>query len=57
MKYKAVAFDMDGTLLTTDRLLLPETVEMIKKISSKGVKVILVSGRHHSAIYPYYYLL
>ncbi len=57
MKYKAVAFDMDGTLLTTDRLVLPETAEMIKKISSKGVKVILVSGRHHSVIYPYYYQL
>ncbi|NUF49474.1 pyridoxal phosphatase [Gilliamella sp. ESL0250] len=57
MKYKAVAFDMDGTLLASNRLVLPETVEMIKKISAKGVKVILVSGRHHSVIYPYYYQL
>ncbi|OCG21179.1 hypothetical protein A9G22_10150 [Gilliamella sp. App2-1] len=57
MKYKAVAFDMDGTLLASNRLILPETVEMIKKISAKGVKVILVSGRHHSVIYPYYYQL
>ncbi|MWP46157.1 pyridoxal phosphatase [Gilliamella sp. Pas-s27] len=57
MKYKAVAFDMDGTLLNSNRLILPETVDIIKKISDKGVKVILVSGRHHSVIYPYYYQL
>ncbi|OCG56194.1 hypothetical protein A9G36_03925 [Gilliamella sp. Choc6-1] len=57
MKYKAVAFDMDGTLLASNRLVLPETIDMIEKISAKGVKVILVSGRHHSVIYPYYYQL
>ncbi|MFQ1017409.1 pyridoxal phosphatase [Gilliamella sp. BG7] len=57
MKYKAVAFDMDGTLLDSNRLILPETITAIEKISSKGVKVILVSGRHHSVIYPYYYQL
>lgn len=57
MKYKAVAFDMDGTLLNSNRLILPETVNILEKISAKGVKVILVSGRHHSVIYPYYYQL
>ncbi|OCG02890.1 pyridoxal phosphatase [Gilliamella sp. wkB112] len=57
MKYKAVAFDMDGTLLASNRLVLPETIDVIEKISAKGVKVILVSGRHHSVIYPYYYQL
>lgn len=57
MKYKAVAFDMDGTLLASNRLILPETVDVLKKISDKGIKVILVSGRHHSVIYPYYYQL
>lgn len=57
MKYKAVAFDMDGTLLASNRLILPETVDMIQKISEKGIKVILVSGRHHTVIHPYYYQL
>lgn len=57
MKYKAVAFDMDGTLLAGNRLILPETIAAIEKITAKGVKVILVSGRHHSVIYPYYYQL
>lgn len=57
MKYKAVAFDMDGTLLTSNRLILPETVSIIEKIITKGIKVILVSGRHHTLIYPYCYQL
>ena len=57
MKYKAVAFDMDGTLLTNERLILPETVKMIEKVTTKGIKVILVSGRHHTIMHPYYYQL
>lgn len=57
MKYKAVAFDMDGTLLGSNRVILPETVDMIQRISDKGIKVILVSGRHHTVIHPYYYQL
>lgn len=57
MTYQAVAFDMDGTLLNNQRQILPETVEVIKKIKAKGIKVILVTGRHHSVIYPYYYQL
>ncbi|MDF7667565.1 pyridoxal phosphatase [Orbaceae bacterium ESL0727] len=55
MKYKAVAFDMDGTLLASNRLILPETAQAIAKVQAQGIKVILVSGRHHSVIYPYYY--
>ncbi|MDF7669904.1 pyridoxal phosphatase [Orbaceae bacterium ESL0721] len=57
MKYRAVAFDMDGTLLGSNRLILPETVAAIEKIQAAGIKVILVSGRHHSVINPYYYQL
>ncbi|WP_392551672.1 pyridoxal phosphatase [Orbus wheelerorum] len=55
--YKAVAFDMDGTLLNNQRQILPETIAAIEKIKQKGIKVILVTGRHHSAIYPYYHQL
>lgn len=57
MEYKAVAFDMDGTLLDGQKQILPETVAVIEKIRQLGVKVILVTGRHHSVIYPYYYQL
>ncbi|QIQ21296.1 pyridoxal phosphatase [Zophobihabitans entericus] len=57
MTYKAVAFDMDGTILDKNREILPETVEVIKKISAKGIKVLLATGRHHSVVYPYHYQL
>lgn len=54
MDYKAVAFDMDGTLLNKNRQILPETIAAIQKLQQKGVEIILVTGRHHSMIYPYY---
>lgn len=57
MSYKAVAFDMDGTLLASDRLILEESIDAIAAIRKKGIKVILVSGRHHSVMYPYYHQL
>lgn len=56
-QYKAVAFDMDGTLLNSQKAILPETVAVINQLSAKGIKVILVTGRHHSVIYPYYHQL
>lgn len=57
MNYQAVAFDMDGTLLNNQREILPETLAVLAKIRQKGIKVILVTGRHHSVIYPYYHQL
>lgn len=57
MTYKAVAFDMDGTLLNNQRLILPETVSVLNQLKQMGIKVILVTGRHHSMIYPYYHQL
>lgn len=54
MNYKAVAFDMDGTLLNKDRQILPQTVDAIQKLRKKGIQVVLVTGRYHSMIYPYY---
>lgn len=57
MTYKAVAFDMDGTLLNSQRSILPETIAAIELVTQKGIKVILVTGRHHSVIYPYFHQL
>lgn len=54
MNYKAVAFDMDGTLLNKNRQILPQTIEAIKQLQKKGIQIILVTGRYHSMIYPYY---
>lgn len=57
MAYRVVAFDMDGTLLNNQRIILPDTIEIINKIRSQGIKIVLVTGRHHSVVYPYYHQL
>ncbi|WP_249029105.1 Cof-type HAD-IIB family hydrolase [Tannockella kyphosi] len=45
MKYKAIALDIDGTLLSNKKEILPKTKEMLIELASKGVKIILASGR------------
>lgn len=57
MVYQAVAFDMDGTLLNNHQLISPENISAINKIKLKGIEIVLVTGRHHSVVYPYYYQL
>ena len=43
--YKLVAIDLDGTLVTDDKKLTNRTIETIKKVSEKGIKVMISSGR------------
>jgi Cof subfamily protein (haloacid dehalogenase superfamily) len=45
MKYKAIAFDLDGTLKSSDKKILPETKKIIIELAKKGVIIILASGR------------
>lgn len=54
MTYKAVAFDLDGTLLSSNATILESTKQAIQKIREKGIKVFFVTGRHHTAVRPYY---
>jgi hypothetical protein len=54
MKYKILAFDLDGTLLTPQKSILPESVEALRAAQSVGIKIILTSGRHNSTIQPFY---
>ncbi|MEM3852203.1 MAG: HAD hydrolase family protein [Methanomassiliicoccales archaeon] len=42
---EAVATDYDRTLTTPDLVLRPETVETVRRARSRGLKVIIVSGR------------
>ncbi|MFQ9515836.1 MAG: Cof-type HAD-IIB family hydrolase [Eubacterium sp.] len=44
-KYKLIAFDMDGTLLNSDKKILPKSLEMISKAVDSGKEVILSTGR------------
>ena len=43
--YKLLALDMDGTTLTSDKKITPQTVEGINRLIKSGVHVIVGSGR------------
>ncbi|WEV51810.1 Cof-type HAD-IIB family hydrolase [Lactobacillus sp. ESL0731] len=53
MAIKLVAVDLDGTLLTTGKQIMPETERVLKQISSQGIKVVLATGRPLSGVMPY----
>lgn len=43
--YKIIALDMDGTLLTEEKIITENTKKALKDLEKKGVKVVLASGR------------
>lgn len=43
--YRLIAFDMDGTLLNSNKKISPATLEAIQLASSKGKQVVLSTGR------------
>lgn len=53
----AIALDMDGTLLSSDHQVTERTADAIQQARSKGIKVILVTGRHHMMAYPVHHQL
>ncbi|AKJ41951.1 pyridoxal phosphatase [Pragia fontium] len=57
MKYQIIALDLDGTLLNSQKQILPESLEALTQARKQGVKVIIVTGRHHVAIHPFYQAL
>ncbi len=54
MRYKALALDMDGTLLNQQGELEAQVITALKRAQEAGVGVYLVSGRMHRAMYPYW---
>ena len=48
-----VALDMDGTLLTSNKQILKETVQAIKKAEEEGIRVVLATGRALAEIEDY----
>lgn len=54
MSYRAIAFDLDGTLLSSQATILESSKSAIKQAREKGLKVFIVTGRHHTAVRPYY---
>lgn len=46
---KMVATDIDGTIFKWDSNFTPAVKECVKKLTSQGIKVVLVTGRMHKA--------
>lgn len=57
MTYRVIALDLDGTLLTPQKTILPESLAALERARELGIKTIIVTGRHHVAIHPFYQAL
>lgn len=57
MTYRIIALDLDGTLLDSKKRILPESLSALAQARAEGVKVVVVTGRHHVAIHPFYQAL
>ena len=49
MNFRAIALDLDGTLLDPDSTILPENLDALHAARARGIEVVLVTGRHHIA--------
>lgn len=57
MTYRMIALDLDGTLLTARKQILPESLAALEQARQAGLEVMIVTGRHHVAIHPFYQAL
>lgn len=57
MRYHVIALDLDGTLLTPQKTILPASLNALRDARAAGIKVLIVTGRHHVAIHPFYQTL
>lgn len=51
--FKYLAFDMDGTLLDSNKTMSPKSIEMIREFRQKGASIILISDRRLSGLTDY----
>ena len=52
MQYRFAAFDLDGTLLNDKKELTPKTRAALAQLQTRGVRLILASGRHPKGVLP-----
>lgn len=57
MTTRVIALDLDGTLLTSKKTILPASLEALARAREAGYQVIVVTGRHHVVIHPFYQAL
>lgn len=53
MRYKLVAFDLDGTLLGQELLLRPRVLCAVEKMRERGIQGCIVTGRMYRAALPF----
>ena len=51
--YKIIFIDIDGTLVDDEKQLSKRTIDTIKKLKEKGIKIVLTSGRPYGSIEQY----
>ena len=51
VKNKVFAFDLDGTLVNSDKIILDSTKRAIKELIDNGAHIVLASGRIYEGIY------
>lgn len=52
--FKAIALDLDGTLLNSNKKITQNTIKILQHIHKEhNVEILLISGRHPSLIEPY----
>ena len=49
---RLAALDLDGTLLNDEHIVTERSCDALRKLSTQGVVVVLISGRMHRAIKP-----
>src|SRR5699024_12507514 len=53
MSFKAIAMDLDGTLLNSQKKISPATKKALLTLQKKGIKLILASGRPTPGLMDY----
>ena len=48
-----IVMDMDGTLLTSDNRISSRTKELLLRVQSQGVRLVLASGRSYCKLMEY----
>ena len=51
--YDAIALDLDGTLLNSQKIITEPVIAQLQRVSSMGVKIILASGRMAARVQPF----
>lgn len=50
---KAICMDLDGTLLSDDKIITPNTVQCLREVAQAGIKLIMASGRVRTRMEKY----